>query len=58
MEHGISSIHKCTLKLVYEDYRDLTFKELLGKDKSVIGHQEKRLLLATKIWKLKSGILP
>ena len=36
MEHRINSIHKRPLKkLVYEDFHDLTFQELPGKDKSV-----------------------
>ena len=31
----INNIHKRDLKLVYQDSRDLTFQELLAKDKSV-----------------------
>ena len=34
IEHRINSIHKRALKLVYQDFLDLTFKELLTKDKS------------------------
>ena len=35
MEHRINNIHKRALKLVYQDLNDLTFEELLTKDKSV-----------------------
>ena len=35
MEHRINSIHKRALKLIYQDSHDLTFEELLAKDKSV-----------------------
>ena len=40
MEHRINSIHKRASKLVYQDSHDLTFHELLAKDKSVIVHQK------------------
>ena len=35
MEHRINRIHKRALRLIYEDSHDLTFQELLAKDKSV-----------------------
>ena len=38
MEHRINSIHKRALKLVYQDSPDLTFQQLLAKDKSVSVH--------------------
>ena len=40
VEHGINSIHKRALTLVYEDSYDLTLQELLAKDKSVSVHQK------------------
>ena len=56
MEHRINSIHKRALKLVYQDSPDLTFQELLAKDKSVSVHQKKLQLLATEIFKSKTGV--
>ena len=41
IEHRINSIHKRALKLDYQDSHDLTFQELLDKDKSVSAHQKK-----------------
>ena len=58
MEHRINSIHKRALKLVYQDSPDLTFQELLAKDKSVSVHQKNLQLLATEIFKSKSGVSP
>ena len=56
MEHSTNSIHKKALKLVYQDSHDLTFQELLGKDKSVSVHQKNLQLLATEIFKSKTGV--
>ena len=39
MEDTVNSIHKRALKLVYQDSHDLTFQELLAKNKSVSVHQ-------------------
>ena len=58
MEYRISSIHKRTLKLVYQDSHDLTFQELLAKDKSVSVQQKNLQLLATEIYKYKTGVSP
>ena len=58
MEHRINSIHKCALKLVYQDSPDLTFQELLAKDNSVSVHQKKIQLLATETFKSKTGVSP
>ena len=58
MEHRINSIHKRALKLVYQDSPDLTFQELLAKDKSVSVHQKNLQLLATEIFKSKTGVSP
>ena len=58
MEHGINSIHKRALKLVYQDSHDITFQELLIKHKSVSVHQKNLQLLATEIFKSKTGVSP
>ena len=58
MEHKINSIHRRALKLVYQNSHDLTFQELLVKDKSVSVHQKNLQLLATEIFKSKTGVLP
>ena len=58
MEHRINSIHKRALKLVYQDSSDLTFQELLAKDKSVSVHQKSLQFLATEIFKSKTGVSP
>ena len=58
MEQRITSIHKRALKLVYQDSTDLTFQELLAKDKSVSVHQENLQLQATEIFKSKTGTSP
>ena len=58
MEYRINSIHQRALKLVYQDFHDLTFQELLAKDKLVSVHQKNLQLLATEIFKSKTGVLP
>ena len=58
MEHKINSIHKRALKLLYQDSPDLTFQELLAKDKSVSVHQKNLQLIATEIFKSKTGVSP
>ena len=58
MEHRINSIHKRALKSVYQDSPDLTFQELLAKDKSVSVHQKNLQMLATEIFKSKTGMSP
>ena len=58
IKHRRNSIHKRGLELVYEDSHDLTFHELLAKDKSVSVHQKTLQLLATEIFKSKTGVLP
>ena len=58
MEHRINSIHKRVLKLVFQDSPELTFQELLAKDKSVSVHQKNFQLLATEIFKSKTGVSP
>ena len=54
----ICSIYKRALKLVYQDSHDVKFHELLGKGKSVSVHQKIFQLLATEIFKSKTGVSP
>ena len=58
MEHRINNIHKRALKLVYQDSPDLTFQELLAKDKSVSVYQKNLHLLPNEIFRYKAGTLP
>ena len=51
MGHRINSIHNRSLKLVYQDSHDLRFQ-----DKSVSVHQKNLQLLATEIFKSKTGM--
>ena len=39
MEHRINQIHKRALRLIYPNEHQLTFKELLGNNKTVSIHQ-------------------
>ena len=57
MEHRINSIHKRAFKLVYQGSHDPTFQEQLTKYKSVSVHQKHLQLLATEIFKSKTGVL-
>ena len=58
MEHRINIIHERTLRLIYPDQHQLTFKELLEKNKTVIFHQRNLQILATEICKAKNKISP
>ena len=58
MEHRVNSIHKRALKLVCQDFPDLTFQELLAKDKSVCVPQKTLQLLATEIFESKTRVSP
>ena len=58
MEHRINSIEKRALKLVCQDSHDLTFQELLAKDKSIRVHQKNLQLLINEIFKSKTGVSP
>ena len=58
MEHRINSIHKRVLKLVYQDSLDLAVQELLAKDKLVSVDQKNLHLLASEIFKSKTGVSP
>ena len=58
MEHRVNSIQKKALELVYEDFLDLTFQELLAKGKSVGVHQNNLQLGATVIFESEIGMSP
>ena len=58
MEHTINRIHERTLRLVYPNQRQLTFKELLLKNKTVSIHQRNLQTPATEICKAKNKISP
>ena len=58
MEHRINRIHERTLRLIYSNQHQLTFKELLEKNKSVNIHQRNLQTLATEIYKAKNKISP
>ena len=55
-EHWINNIQKKALKLVSQNSHDLTFNDLLAKDKSVSVYQKNLRLLATVIFKSKTGM--
>ena len=56
MEHRINRTHKRTLQLIYPNQHQLTFKELLEKNKTVSIHQRYLQTLATEIYKAKNKI--
>ena len=56
MDHHSNKIHQRTLKLIYNVTPNLSFGELLVKDKSVSIHQKNFQLLATEIFKGKNRI--
>ena len=58
MKHGVKSIYKRALKLIYQDSHDLMFQKLLAKDKSVIVHQKNLQLRAAEIFKSKTEVSP
>ena len=58
MEHRINSNHKRALTLVYKDSHDLTFQDLLAKDNQLLFSKKNVQLLATGIFKSKSGVSP
>ena len=58
MEHRINKIHERTLRLIYPNQYQLTFKELLEKNKTVSIHQRNLQTLATEIYKAKNKISP
>ena len=58
MEHRINRIHERTLRLIYLNQHQLTFKELLEENKTVSIHQRNLQTLATEIYKAKNKIFP
>ena len=56
MEHRINRTHKRTLQLIYPNQHQLTFKELLEKNKTVSIHHRCLQTLATEIYKAKNKI--
>ena len=57
LNNRINNIHKRALRIVYRDYKS-TFKQLLKQNKSVLIHQRKLQILATEIFKTKTGLNP
>ena len=58
MEHKINRIHERTLKFIYPNQHQLTFKEHLEKNKTVSIHQRNLQNLANEIYKVKNKISP
>ena len=58
MERRTNRIHERTLRLIYPNQHQLTFKELLEKNKTVSIHQRNLQTLATEIYKAKNKISP
>ena len=57
INNRINAIHKRALRIVYKN-ENLTFDELLEKDNSVRIHHRNLQILATEIYKWKTGIAP
>ena len=58
MEHRINRIHKRTLRFICLNRHQLTFKELVEKNKTVSIHQRNLQILATEIYNAKNKITP
>ena len=58
MEHKINRIHERSLRLIYPNQHQLTFKELLEKNKTSSIHQRNLQILATEIYKAKNKTSP
>ena len=56
MEHRINKIHEMTLTLIDPNQHQLTFQELLEKNKTISIHQRNLQTLATEICKAKNKI--
>ena len=57
LNNRIDNIHERGLRIVYRDYES-TFQQLLKQNKSVSIHQRNLQILATEIFKTKSGLNP
>ena len=55
VSNKINKLHKRTLRLVYND-KQLTFEELLDKDKSLRFHHQMLQVLAAKMYKVYSNV--
>ena len=56
MEHKINKIHERTPGFIYPNQYQLTFKELLERDKTITIHQKNIQTLSTEIYKAKNKI--
>ena len=56
MNNCTNSLHERVLRVVYKGY-NITFSELLSKDKSLTIHQINLQLLATEIFKTKNDLI-
>ena len=56
MENRLNRIHERTLRLIYPNQHQLTFKELLEKNKTVSIHQRTLQALTTEIYNAKSKV--
>ena len=56
MEHSINRIHERTLRRIYPNQHQLTFKELLEKSKTVSIHHRSLQTLLSEIYKAKNKI--
>ena len=57
-EHKVNRIHERTLRLIYPNQHQLTFKELLEESNTVSIHQRNLQILATDIYKAKNKVSP
>ena len=57
MEHRMNKIHERTIKLIYPNQHQLTFKELLEKNKTISIRHRNLQTLATDIYKAKKRFL-
>ena len=57
LNNRIKRLHERALRTVYKDF-NLSFEELLSKDKSVTIHQRNIQKLVTEIFKVKAGLAP
>ena len=58
MEHRINRIHERTLRPIYPNQHQLTFKKLLEKKRTVSIHQRNLQTLTIEIYKAKNKISP
>ena len=58
LNNRINKIHERALRLVYKNETFLSFDDLLERDRSVNIYQKNLLVLATEIYKTKSGLGP